>query len=136
MAEFHDGQFIGPCYHCKTDMWLPRALYEAAKHSTSISFYCAYGHGQIFAKGETELDKMRRERDRLAQQIAMKDDLIAGQKAVADKAIRELAATKAASIKARKRSAAGTCPCCNRTFRQMALHIKNQHPNFRAEQAA
>lgn len=130
------GSFVGACAHCRADMWLPLALYEAAKHSSRITFYCPYGHGQVFAEGESEETKLRRERDRLKQQLAMKDDLIAGQKAVADKAMRELAAAKASAVKVRKRQAAGVCPCCNRSFRQMALHMRNKHPEFRAEQAA
>jgi hypothetical protein len=27
-----------------------------------------------------------------------------------------------------KRTAAGVCPCCNRTFQQLARHMKTRHP--------
>lgn len=39
------------------------------------TFYCPNGHSLTF--GDTELDKLRRERDRLAQRVAEKDDAIA-----------------------------------------------------------
>jgi hypothetical protein len=28
------------------------------------------------------------------------------------------------------RTAAGTCPCCTRTFKQLAAHMKNKHPDY------
>jgi phage/plasmid primase-like uncharacterized protein len=33
---------------------------------------------------------------------------------------------EAARLKARAK--AGVCPCCNRTFKQLAAHMKNKHP--------
>jgi hypothetical protein len=35
-----------------------------------------------------------------------------------------------------KRTAAGTCPCCQRTFSNMAEHMKHQHPQFVADTGA
>lgn len=28
------------------------------------------------------------------------------------------------------RVSAGTCPCCNRSFKQLAAHMKNKHPDY------
>ncbi len=120
----------GPCCRCKTDIYLPEALYEAAQKSTSITFYCPYGHSQIFAAGETEADKLRRERDRLAQKLAEKDDEIASQRRLREETERRLSAQKGQVTKLKKRAAAGTCPCCQRTFSNMASHMKNQHPEY------
>lgn len=138
-----DGHFIGACWRCKCDVWLPATLYKAAKHSSRISFFCAYGHEAIFSEGETEADKLRRERDRLVQQMAQRDDVIAKQGRVIaftkEELGREQAAVRAlkdGSARVRKRTVAGTCPCCKRTFRQMALHMRNKHPEFKAIAAA
>jgi hypothetical protein len=38
--------------------------------------------------------------------------------------------------KLKKRTSAGTCPCCTRTFANMAEHMKKQHPDFVAEGGA
>lgn len=130
------GRSCGPCYHCKSDMWLPYPLYEAAKRSDKITFYCAYGHPQVFAQGESDLEKMRRERDMLKQQMAFKDSEIARERGRAEAAADMLKREKAATAKARKRTKAGLCPCCHRTFRQMALHMRNKHPEFKADEAA
>lgn len=61
----------GTCIQCKCDVWITDALYEAAKAGAPhVTFYCGFGHPQVFAKGESQLDQMRRERDRLAQRVA------------------------------------------------------------------
>lgn len=43
-------------------------------------------------------------------------------------------AQQAARIK--KRAAAGTCPCCKRTFSNMAEHMKKEHAAFVVETGA
>jgi len=40
---------IGNCPWCKSEMWLPDELYQAAVRSPQIAFYCAYGHKQHFS---------------------------------------------------------------------------------------
>lgn len=42
-------------------------------------------------------------------------------------------AVKAAGTRASKlklRAANGVCPCCNRTFKQLAAHMSSQHPKY------
>lgn len=124
---------VGPCYKCKCEVWIPDALYEAAQASrgpNGISFYCGYGHGMHFSIGETEADKLRRERDRLAQQIAEKNDTIREERERREATERQLAAQRGVTTKLRKRAAAGTCPCCQRTFSNMANHMKSEHPDY------
>jgi len=111
-------------------------LYEAAKKSPKIGFFCPYGHEQVFAEGEREVDQLRRERDRLKQQMARveeeKLDLIAKAalaRSQADAARRE-------TVRLKKRAAAGVCPCCKRTFDELARHMRAKHPEFRAEEIA
>ena len=127
------GKFVGPCYQCRAEVWLPQELYDAAMHGRSkISFYCPYGHSQVFCEGESEESKLRRERDMLKQQMAQRDDVISKQSRELF-AERELVNNLKAQRKvAAKRAKAGTCPCCHRTFRQMALHMRNKHPEFLA----
>ena len=121
---------VGPCCKCKCQMWLPRDLYEAARHSPAISVFCAYGHSQHYPAGETELDKMRRERDLLAQRIAQKDDEIGTERNLRYAADRQAVAARGQVTKISKRVAKGVCPCCNRMFENMARHMKSKHPGF------
>lgn len=37
---------------------------------------------------------------------------------------------EAAAKLAAQRAKHGVCPCCNRTFKQLAAHMKNRHPEF------
>ena len=46
---------------------------------------------------------------------------------------RSLAATKGHVTRQKKRAAAGVCPCCNRTFKQLARHMKSKHPTYTKE---
>ena len=64
------------CYRCKCEFTIPNALYTAARASDKIGFWCPYGHEQHFPSAEaiSEYEKIRRERDRLAQRLAQKDD--------------------------------------------------------------
>ncbi len=39
-------------------------------------------------------------------------------------------AQKSATTRITRRVSVGTCPCCHRTFKQLAQHMKNKHPNF------
>lgn len=132
-----DGRFI-VCSQCRGDMWLPLALHETARRSEEIIFHCPYGHRQHFPKGDGETTLLRRERDRLKQQLAEKDDDIKALKAVVAKEREHTLKMKSVATKVRKRNAAGLCPCCNRSFAsaQMQRHIKTKHPEFKAEEVS
>jgi hypothetical protein len=125
----------GKCWKCKCQIWLPDELYLAAKASSSISIHCGYGHAGIFREGPTDLDKMRQERDRLAQQIAQKDDRIKELRDQRDMEGRKAAAARGQVTKIKNRVGRGVCPCCNRTFENLARHMGTKHPTFTAEAA-
>ena len=86
---------VGPCYTCKCEMWIPDALYESANHAKGrISFYCAYGHSQVFCVGDNEETKLRRERDLLKQRLSEKDDTIKYWRESKEQTEKRLSATK------------------------------------------
>lgn len=105
---------------------MPGDLYRAAKRSSKISFFCPYGHEAVFKEGDTEADILRRERDKLKQAHARLEDEKREAEARAEKAER-------ASARLKKRAAVGTCPCCTRTFTNMARHMQIKHPDWKAE---
>jgi len=39
---------------------------------------------------------------------------------------------KGVNTKLKNRVKEGVCPCCHRTFKQLAAHMKNKHPGFQA----
>ena len=119
------------CYRCGVLFAMPESLRNSAlKHSQkspgeTISFYCPNGHSQSYV-GENTEQKLRRqlneERERRARVAAQRDQAEASARAY-----------KGAATKARKRAGAGVCPCCNRTFKQLARHMESKHPDFEPE---
>lgn len=102
--------------------------WEQARREDKREFFCPNGHRQLFAKSEA--DKLRQERDLLKQQIAQKDDEIKWQREKRQAEERRVSAARGQITKLKKRAKAGVCPCCNRTFTNMALHMKTKHPDM------
>lgn len=129
------------CWRCKVQYGMTREFYNVAKAAANnLTFYCPNGHGASFIQGETEADKLRRERDQLQQRLAQKDDEIAWQarekereRERAERSERKISAAKGQITKLKKRAAAGMCPCCNRAFANLHAHMSTQHPHFVAE---
>lgn len=126
------------CPSCGVLYALPERLIAAARERGNRErvWYCPNGHelGYNDAPGEAEADKLRRqledERARAGRQSARADQLES--RLIAQKG----AATRARNERDRlaRRVQAGVCPCCNRTFKQLARHMATQHPDFeRAE---
>lgn len=110
------------CGKCGIEFAVPDHFYrEQLKDGPNGGWYCPNGHSRVF--GESEGDKLRRERDRLKQEAARLED--EKREAIA-RAERAEKTTK----RLQKRASAGVCPCCNRTFQNMARHMKTKHPNI------
>lgn len=106
------------------------------------AFHCLWGHSNYFPAGPTEAETLRRERDRLKQEAARLEEerarawrVTAQERERAASAERRASAARGQVTKLKKRAAAGTCPCCNRTFVQLARHMEAQHPGFIADAA-
>lgn len=116
---------------CNTDCGISFAVpawWESGKRENHSWFYCPNGHHQHFS-AESDAEKLRRERDRLKQREAMLIEEASQATARAEKAER-------AKKRLEKRTAAGTCPCCQRTFSNMSTHMKRQHPEFVSDAGA
>ncbi len=132
-----DLHVIASCPTCSTKHTLPESLYETARARRGPSgtwVYCPHGHRWHYTEGESEKDKLRRERNQLQQLLARKDDDLNRLRESERAAWRSASAHKGQVTKLKNRSKAGVCPCCNRTFKQLAAHMKNKHPNFDPEE--
>jgi len=109
---------VDDCCVCGVMFALPARLL-ANRRKQGGSFYCPNGHSLMFSKPENE---------RLREQLQAEKDRAARLAAERDQAEASLKAQKAATTRARRRSAAGTCPCCGRTFQQLVRHMKAKHP--------
>lgn len=120
------------CAECQMSFWLTDEFHLTMKQ-THYTFYCPAGHKNFYPVGESETDKLRRERDRLKQEQAWYADRLRDEQANRQLAERRTAAAKGQVTKLKKRAAAGVCPCCNRTFTDLARHMAGQHPGFVSE---
>jgi hypothetical protein len=123
----YSGRLVVTTCWCGMVHAVPEELrdYQLRQHRdgrTMISIYCPLGHARVRAgKGEAARlrEKLEAEYAKAARLTAEADQLFASNSAL-----------KGAATKARKRAKAGVCPCCNRTFQQLARHMKSKHPNF------
>lgn len=126
------------CPNCFIYWSAPSALFEARRKDGG-SFYCPNGHSLSWTDNEN--DRTRRERDRLKQENARLAEQAKAAWATAEErntarrdAERRAAAARGQVTKLKKRAAGGACPCCNRTFPNLAAHMKTKHAGFLAEE--
>lgn len=101
------------------------------------TFYCVHGHQRHYPAGPTaedklreQLDSERRARQRADQQIAFEAQLRRQETERAERERNRANGYKGHATRMTKRAKAGVCPCCNRTFKQLAAHMANKHPQF------
>jgi hypothetical protein len=124
---------IGPCYHCKEPMWMTQGTYETYLRNGQ-TFSCPHGHKQMFAKGKTDAQKLQEQLDEeRRQRVAQWADDARIAREEAEHQRRRANGYKGHATRITKRAKAGVCPCCNRTFTQLARHMATQHPQFTPE---
>lgn len=118
------------CYKCGILFSVPDHWYKCRREDKE-NFWCPNGHSQAFVKSMA--DKLAEELSRAKQQLAQKDDEIQWQRQHREAAERSASAARGQVTRLKNRASAGVCPCCNRTFSQLARHMANKHPGFSAE---
>lgn len=105
-------------------VWALDIQYLEARREDHEGWLCPNGHSFVF-NGPSETERLRqqleRERTRSGRIAAERDQIEASRRAV-----------KGVVTKLKKRISAGVCPCCNRTFKQLADHMATQHPDYLA----
>lgn len=100
--------------------------YQSRRRKDHKPFYCPSGHQNVYS-GETEEEKRIRQ---LESRALSAERSAASWRTTAENAERKRRAAKGQLTKIKKRVAAGVCPCCSRTFQNLARHMKGQHPDF------
>jgi hypothetical protein len=99
------------CGQCGMLFYVPE-VWRKDRQLTGKGFYCPNGHPRIY-KESLEV-QLRRE-------IAEKERALEWEKSRANNLDNRLK-------RLRKRVAAGVCPHCQRTFKQLSEHMKTKHP--------
>jgi hypothetical protein len=122
------------CATCAICYAIPESLQRAAlayrgDTANGWKLCCPLGHTWWYV-GETELAREQRLRGiandragRLASQLDQSKASLRGERAAKTRIKNE-------RDRIRTRVAAGVCPCCNRTFKQLAAHMKAKHPEY------
>lgn len=127
------------CATCGITYAIPESLDQAAhRHKgdrpNGWKLCCPLGHTWWYVgrtKEELLQEELRWQRSNAGRLAAERDQAKAearGQKAAKTR-------IKNQRDRERTRTAAGVCPCCNRTFKQLARHMQSQHPGYREEAA-
>lgn len=126
--ELHDCAACGFIYAC-TKAFFDRRRADGA----SWSIPC--GHTALYR--ESEADKEKKRADQLAAELAhaknyseLQGNWLRNEREGHKATERKLSAAKGQQTKLKKRIAHGVCPCCNRSFAEVARHMKRQHPEF------
>lgn len=118
------------CCNCGIPFAITRGLYDLLqREKRSRTFYCPNGHAQHYT-GESDKAKA----ERLARELAAARDREA---TLRDEKHREWKLRRQGEGRLRafkKRVAGGVCPCCQRTFENLARHMKTKHPTFAKEE--
>lgn len=109
------------CCVCGMTFAVPSA-WERARREKHDRFQCPNGHSLSF-KGESESEKAHR---LLAAERARHDQT----RAEAEHERRSHAATKGHLTRTKNRVKNGVCPCCNRSFENLARHMETKHPGY------
>lgn len=87
------------------------------------NFYCPNGHSQFYSgktKAESLAEELERERQRRIDEVEaaqVRADFAEAEKKKAEKELARIS----------KRAHAGVCPCCKRSFANVARHMQTKH---------
>jgi hypothetical protein len=105
---------------CGIEFAMPEQLHrQFAEEGKTV--YCPLGHTCVVKETETV---------RLRKQLAAEQSRATALRDQLGAADRTNSALRGQITKAKKRAAGGACPCCNRTFVQLARHMTTKHPDY------
>jgi len=97
-------------------------------HASGDWWFCPNGHQQHYA--ETEADRLRKQLEQAERRRGWAETALTAARDQRDAEERSHRATKGHLTRVRKRVAAGVCPCCTRSFQNLARHMAGQHPDY------
>ena len=101
------------------------------KHSKEVGraqpHFCPYcGISQSWHDGE--IDRLRKEKAALERQVEYQREQKESARREASYFRKSRDGMKGQLVRVRNRVQAGVCPCCNRTFANLARHMATKHP--------
>lgn len=119
--------YFESCWRCGVVYGVTKEL-NNRRRMDGKSTYCPNGHAGCYL--ETEKDRLKKQVEREKRARLETEGQLETEKRYTNRLRNEKRALKGAATKLKKRIAAGVCPCCRRTFKQLARHMENKHPDF------
>ena len=113
------------CGACGLPFGLSREFYDK-KRKSQKTFYCPRGC-TVSYHGKTEEEKKIA---RLERKLSSAESSAKYEENRAARYQRKNSALKGHLTRKKRRAANGVCPCCKRTFQQLARHMKTKHPEY------
>lgn len=124
----YTGHLVATTCWCGIRLAVPEALHGWAQGDTDNHIYCPLGHQFVYR--ESEADRLRAQLDQAQADARFQRS----RRERADQERRDAEARATAALaeteRTRRRLAGGACPCCNRTFTNLARHMSGQHPDY------
>lgn len=117
------------CCRCGIAFAVP-SHWSKKRRETNTVFYCPNGHHLSYHTNVA--DRLRKKLQQAEAQIAWHRERREAAQEDRDKARRQAAAQKGVATRRGKQLARvknGVCPCCNRSFKNLAEHMKSKHPD-------
>ena len=104
--------------------------YREAKYQVGGSWNCPYCRVGWGYAGQSENAQLKKKLEQEEKRRKWAEENATSARKEAEESERRRKAQKAATTRMKKRVQAGVCPCCNRTFKQLAAHMENKHPGY------
>lgn len=117
------------CDRCGTIYGLEEN-FDNDRRASGKSFYCPNGHSLSYH--ETTTQRAEKAAKRAQELLDIERRRHEETKSALTVTERRRAAERGQRTKLQNRIKHGVCPCCNRTFAQLAEHMKAKHPEFLA----
>lgn len=111
------------CYKCGTPFAVPADV-RARWQANGEYFCCPFGHSQHYSESTENRLRKQLESARRGAELARRQR---------DRAENSARALRGHLTRQKKRHAAGTCPCCQRTFSNLRRHMEGQHADYLKE---
>jgi hypothetical protein len=118
------------CWSCSIPYGLDQD-FNRRNREEGRTWYCPRGHATVFGNSKLELAREETERERRRRKQA--DARATAWQDQAQAAERSARATRGHLTRLRRRIANGVCPWCKRSFKNVADHVKGQHPEHLEE---
>jgi len=131
----HVNMVLVQCCRCGVPFAMPAELQQHFRDDPERYFSCPNGHQQHYSKSTEQSlrEQLERQKKDAEQRIASLSQDSAFWLDYYTKAAEERNKVKKELAKVKKRVANGVCPCCNRTFQNLAEHMSTKHPEMKQE---